>query len=126
MNYKYIGISFTLKGTNWDRIAEKIATIAKGYADEQQKVILVHGFMPRDVVMYKGFDTKVIDLLNQKFPLTLNLYRDGAPLRDEMAELLSSKKGTVYVIGPIIEGVATEVAEYRMKGINIIEVPLAP
>lgn len=126
--YRYFGISFSTKANNWAKLKKAIVDLADALDRSKlnKKVILVHAFMPRALLADKGIDTNALDLLEDKFPLRINCYHGGAPMREEMANLLKANNGEVYVIGAQIEGVATEVAEYRMQGIKITSIPIEP
>jgi hypothetical protein len=114
---KTIGISFTLKGQDQEKIFSALETIAKKHGNS----LLVHGFLPRKIVEEKQFPTDVVDKLEALFPLQLNLWKEK-PLRVEMAEVLSRLGGKVYVIGEVKEGVEEEISLYKAKGLEIVEI----
>jgi len=109
----YIALSFTLKGQDQDAIIKEIKALALVYPN----TILVHGFMPRKLVIEKGFSTAIVDALEENFPIQLNLY-DNGPLRKEMASLISQMNGFVVIIGEIKEGVEEEKLFYKNAGIT--------
>lgn len=123
---KHIGISFTLKGQPLPLIAQALLRIAEQIKESGNAVVLVHGFMPREVVVEKGFSTDLVDTLASLFPDQINCYEDDKPNREKMADILHGYNGEAYIIGTRIDGVATEAALYRMKGITLHDVPLPP
>lgn len=107
-----IVLSFTLKGQDFSKIKEAILDIKKKHFPTKN-VILLHGFMPRAEVIKKGFSTEVVDFLEETFPIQLNLYADGAPLRHEMVKIANHLDANVYFIGEIKEGVLEEYTLYK-------------
>lgn len=101
---QFIIISFTLKGQDFWKIKNKLQDIAKQNPD----AILIHGFMPRKEVISKGFSTDVLDTLDTLFPIQLNMYKDGKPMREEMVKLSCKLNASIYFIGEIKEGVLEE------------------
>lgn len=117
--YKFIAISFTLKGQSFSAIKTRLQLIQQDVVNAGKVPILVHGFMPRHVVIEKGFSTEVSEALDELFPLQVNCFTQGVPMRGEMPKLLNAYDGDLYVIGEIKEGVADEVAEYKKVDIDI-------
>lgn len=118
---KAIIIAFTLKGQDFGKISSIVKEIKNNLGDD---TILIHGFMPRSEVIKRCFSTEVVDLLEDTFPLRLNMYNNG-PLREEMAKVAQLLKAeSVYVIGEIKEGVAEEVEMYKKYGFRIMQIPL--
>ena len=121
---KLIAIAFTLKGQSFDDIKSSLTELSGQLGSKSGNVVLVHGFMPRQAVIDKGFGTEVVDTLAELFPLQLNCYSDGAPQRKQMADVLKSFKGDIYTIGEVKEGVAEEVDLYKANNIRILTLPL--
>lgn len=116
---KFIAISFTLKDQPFDQIKKVLEILSKQIGT----ACLVHGFMPREAVIEKGFSTEVVDTLKELFPIQMNCY-DGGPQRDLMASVIKQTYGEVYAIGEIKEGVAEEVELYKKQKISIATLPL--
>lgn len=116
-------IAFTLKGQNFKQIAAILNLMADDF--HPAETILIHGFLPRRILMEKSIPTDVVDTLEKYFPCQLNLFYDG-PLRKEMAEVGKSLQAAVYVIGEPAEGVAEEVALYKAAGLGIVYLSLDP
>lgn len=109
-----IAVSFTLKDQDENEILEHLASLATYVGTG---TILIHGFLPRRIVLEKEYSTAVVDALDKHFPIQLNLWKD-APLRDDMAQAVFDLSADVFVIGEVKEGVAEEVAlyhQYRAK-----------
>lgn len=115
-----IVLAFTLKGQKFEDIANAIKLIGSKTGNNN---ILIHGFMPRKEVEERKFDTSVLDFLEDFFPIRLNMYF-GTPLRDDMADVATKLKATVYAIGEIKDGVKEEVDLYRAAGLTIVEISL--
>ncbi len=113
-----IVLAFTLKGQDFRKIAEAMRYIN---SQLEENTILIHGFMPREDVIKKRFDTEVVDTIESTFPIRLNLY-NGGPLRNEMVEIACKLNAKVYVIGEIKEGVLEEVDLYKDAGLTIVGV----
>lgn len=117
-----IAISLTLKEQDKNEILSLLEYLAYHLKGADKPVVLVHGFLPRRVVLEKGFSTSVVDALDKLFPIQLNLW-DGVPLRQEMADVLERLNGDAYVIGDVKEGVAEEVNLYeRKEAVNVYRV----
>ena len=114
-------VAFTLKGQDFEQIRLKLAVLAGKLPNP---TLLIHGFLPKAVLEEKKIPTDVIDALTEYFPLQLNMFANGKPLRAEMAEIASKLNATVYVIGEIKEGVAEEKALYEGKGVKVIHLPI--
>lgn len=117
---KMIALAFTLKGQNFSEIKKVLADLRPKIGP----AVLVHGFMPRELVVKQGFSTDLVDTLEEMFPFQLNLFADGAPLRKDMAELLKQAGAQVYVIGEVKDGVAEEVGLYQANRIQVSFLPL--
>lgn len=117
--YTLIGISFTLKGQDFQQINVALLKIKEEIAGRNEKAILVNGFMPKHVVLEKGFSTEVTNTLAELFPLQINCYTDNQPQRKEMASILSEFGGCVYVIGEVVEGVKIEIDEYKAQNVDV-------
>ncbi len=113
---KTIIIAFTLKGQDFGKIERKIEEIA---GQPPTPTLLIHGFLPRKVLLEKNIPTIVIDALDKYFPIQLNMYADGKPLRNDMAILAKKLDAVVHVIGEIKEGVLEEVQYYQSFGVSI-------
>lgn len=116
-------LAFTLKGQEWNLIKDSIERVAYLAFLEDSPTVLIHGFLPRKVVLEKSFPTDVIDALDEFFPIQLNLYKDQ-PLRSEMAVVGKALNAKVYIIGEVKEGVAEEEKFYKENGMEIIYIPL--
>jgi len=119
---KAVILAFTLKDQDFDKIAEAVKSV-KNFVGEDY--IVIHGFMPRAEVIEKGFDTKVVDLLESTFDIRLNMYKDGKPLRKEMVEVGVKLNARVVVVGEIRDGVKEEVDMYVENGLTILQKLLA-
>lgn len=120
---KYVAVSFTLKGQAFADIYKVLEMISNQVGGKSGDTILVHGFMPRDIVLDKGFTTNVLDGLWELFPVQINCYSNG-PERQRMAHILKETKGSVFTVGSVIEGVAEEVALYEGAGITVSKLGL--
>jgi hypothetical protein len=114
---KYIVIAFTLKGQDQQEIFKMLDHVKELEPD----VVLIHGFLPRRIVMEKQFATDVVDKLDSLFPNQINLF-NGQPLRLCMTEVATATRAKVYVLGDIREGVKDEVDLYRMRDLEIINI----
>lgn len=117
---KVVVLAFTLKGQDFAQIADTARKLKSDLGD----AVLIHGFMPRDEVESRGFSTEVVDLLKELFPVQLNMYSNGSPMRSEMAFLAKKMGAKVYVLGSIIEGVEQEVEMYQNARLDINHVPI--
>jgi len=125
--HTFIAISFSLKGQDFDKIHHVLKLIKKEIDELNETPILVHGFMPRSVLIEKQFPLNVVDALDELFPLQINCFHEGMPLRSKMAELIYEFGGQVYVVGDVIaEGVQMEIEQYKNRNANIkfIHLPL--
>lgn len=116
---KSIVLAFTLKDQPVDRIIKKIQDIALAESSNGA-VILIHGFLPRKIILEKGIKTDVIDTLDIYFPIQLNMNINGLPLREKMAEVAYKLEAIVHVIGEVKEGVADEVHIYKSIGVPVV------
>ena len=66
-----IAISFTLNGQDTEKIFKELKKIRNNVG---ARVELVHGFLPREVVIKKKMTTDVIDMLDFLFPNQVNFY----------------------------------------------------
>lgn len=114
-----IAISFTLKGQPFEKIKPILEIIRDKIRLTNEIPILVHGFMPRSVVLEKGFSTDVVDGLAEIFPLQLNCYVNGKPSRETMAGILDEFSGEAFIVGEIVDGVMEERDFYQMEDIPI-------
>ena len=118
---KAIALSFTFKGLSneeFEKVAAHVRSLSPKSGEDQ--VILIHGHMPRKIVEQKGWDTKLCDLLDECFPIQLNMYHEKT-LRPEMAETAYLLDADIYVIGDGCGGVAEEIALYEAEGCNEIK-----
>jgi hypothetical protein len=118
---KSIVLAFTLKGQDFHKISDALQIVKEQIGTD---TIVIHGFMPKAEVEKRGFSTEVVDLLETTFPVRLNMYNNGKPLRTEMAEVATKLQAKVYIVGEIKEGVAEEVNYYKEHSLEIVEVPL--
>jgi hypothetical protein len=114
---KVIVIAFTLKGQDQQEIFKLLDQVKELEPD----AIVVHGFLPRDVVIERRFPTDLVDKLDELFPDQINLF-NGQPLRHCMAEVAKATGATVYALGDIKDGVAEEVDLYRARGVNVVNI----
>lgn len=115
-----IVLAFTLKGQDSNEIVKQIDKIGTTH----RQYIVIHGFMPRKEVEKQGWSTAIVDALERNFPVPLNMYADGKPLREEMAEIAGKLRAVVLVIGEEKEGVAEEVALYKALSLTVYNYPL--
>jgi len=88
-----------------------------------------HGFMPKAYLEEKGWPTAVPDAFTHLFGgygLVVSHFdvEAGKTNREALVEI-AEEGATVYVIGPIIEGVLEEVVAYSNVGATIICQPWA-
>ncbi len=117
---KVIALSFTFKNLS-DEEFEQLALEVQNQAVGGNPILLINGYMPRKVVEEKGYDTKLVDLLDKHFPLQLSMYDRSIQKtrRPEMAELAQQLKAKVVVIGEVKGGVEKDVRCYENRGCNI-------
>ncbi len=120
---KFVAISFTLKGQSFEDIKLVLEKLSIMHNAVNGNVCLVHGFMPRALVIEKGFGTEVVDTLDKLFPYQMNCYV-GGPQREVMASIIKEQRGLVYTIGEIKEGVAEELVAYEKATRFITRLPL--
>lgn len=110
-----IAISFTLKGQELSSIRNVLEGIAARHEGEE----LIHGFMPRELVIEKGFSTELVDMLDELFPVQHIFFGR----REEMVKYANSVKAFAIFVGEIKEGVAEEYDLYLNKApkCNILE-----
>lgn len=116
---RYIGISFSLKGQDIADIRESLEKISQQLGGTTGDTILVHGFMPKHVVVEKGFSTDWADMFNELFPIQINCYANGATDRKLMAKILKEQGGEAWIVGDVIDGVREEEAIYMENLLNI-------
>ena len=123
---KFIAVSFTIKGQKMSDIKPVLEQLSERYAAKSGKTALIHGFMPRHVVVEKGFSTELVDTLDELFPEQVSCYQisTGKPNREAMVAIVADSGAEVYAIGSIIEGVEEEVKLYREEGVHVSELPL--
>lgn len=112
-----------MKDQPFEQIKPSLEYLSKALGAQVGLVCLVHGFMPREVVVEKNFSTEVVDTLKSLFPIQLNCYNDG-PQRDIMASVIKQTDGVVYTIGEVKEGVLDEVRLYEESNIFVARLPL--
>jgi len=117
---RVIVLAFTLKGQSQEKILAKIIEVAKDYPNH----ILVHGFMPRYLLVEKGIPTDVVDTLTANFPIRLNMHDGKRVLRTEMAMIAKKLDAQIVVIGNISEGVKEEIDLYISAGLISYETEL--
>lgn len=117
---KAIVLAFTLKDQDQDQIIKRLKSVCGLFRDH----IVIHGFMPRKVLEEKGFSTAIVDTLDECFPVQLNMFMNGAPLRDEMGLTALRLDAKVIVIGKIAHGVKEEIDHYKTFHREIVEFPL--
>ena len=117
---EFIVLAFSLKGQN---VEEIIATIEKLPVSRDN--ILIHGCMPRKLIVEKELSEKIWDTLDENFPIQLNMFREGKTLHVEMAEVAKQVNAKVFVIGSVeTEGISKEVNLYKENGLSISYHPL--
>jgi hypothetical protein len=84
---KFIVIAFTLKGQDQQEIFKLLDHVKELEPD----VVLIHGFLPRRIIMEKQFSTDVVDKLDSLFPNQINLF-NGQPLRLCMTEVATATR----------------------------------
>lgn len=114
-------IAFTLKGQDFEKIEKVLAEIS---SKKLHPILAIHGFMPRRVLIEKNFPLNVVNALDKHFPMQLNMYYDGQPLRQEMAVVGRKLDATVHLIGEMKEGVAEEIDLYKREGLAIRGYPI--
>jgi len=128
MNHTFI--SFSLKPlkeagrTFEDAILPELEKIAAAAPENT----LHHGFLSREVLEEKGWPTNVVDALDRLWPKQVR-YSDAyghvdRKFMSEEAKRLGVLK--VFAIGPLVEGVADEVAAYESQGITVGELAWTP
>lgn len=123
---QFVSLSFTLKGQELEAIKTTIAKLSAELHERHECVILVHGFMPKDVVIEKGFSLEVVHCLKEHFPHQIEFYKEGdlEGMRKRMAAFLKQNKGCAYVIGDATGGVADEIDHYLAAGVQVHGLPL--
>lgn len=120
MKAKFISISFTLKGQDLLQIKAILASLSDQFGAKEGKVILVHGFMPKEIVLAKGFSTELTDTLKELFPFQLGFYKnDLTEMRKDMTHFIKSNFGNALFIGNIIDGVKEEYDMYCANQIPV-------
>lgn len=115
----FIAISFTLKNQSFDKIIPSLESISDSFPGGKDGTpVLVHGFMPRSVVIEKGFGTEVVDALDRLFPNQMNCYTNQ-PDRQRMVDVIQATAGRVFVIGACVDGVQEEVEMYTAAGVPV-------
>ncbi len=117
-----IAISFSLKGQSLENILPVLNDLAQKHKEET----LVHAFMPRAELVRRNYDTGLVDALDGLFPFQRNFFNieTGGPLRTQMAEHVAKNRGTVYIIGELIDGVNDEAELYESAGAEVVKLPL--
>lgn len=126
-------ISFSLKplkeaGRTFE---DAILPVLQKIAEENPDEPVHHGFMTPNVLTEKGWPTTVPDAFEDLFNHVVYHFdpETGKPDRDKMADLAWAdsldNKVQVIVIGPLVEGVADEVAAYQSKGLVPVALPWA-
>ena len=128
MRAKFISISFTIKGQDLQQIRQELEYISNITGSKSGKSILVHGFMPMDVVKEKGFSADVNHMLKELFPRQIHFYKEGdlQGMRKEMCEFMVANKGTAFIVGGIVDGVAEEYNLYQNNNIPCYTRSLSP
>jgi nucleotide-binding universal stress UspA family protein len=125
-------ISFSLKPlsgserTFEDAILPVIEDIAATHGGE----VLHHGFMPKAYLEEKGIPTTIPDSFQRLFGEFGSVVSHfdveaGKPNREALVEIAKDNDTSVYVIGPIVEGVLEEIVAYSTAGSQIICYPWA-
>ena len=118
-------IAFSLKPlagsgrTFEDAILPVLEKIAETHSGED----LHHGFMPKAYLEEKGWPTSVPDAFQHLFGEYGKIVshfdvETGVPNREALAEIAKNDDTTVYVIGPILEGVLEEVVAYSAPNVG--------
>lgn len=124
---KNVFVSFTLKPLHGNRnFSNSILPVLERVASENPGSCLNHGFLPREVVVEKGFGTEVVDALDRLWPDQRNWFdpESGKPRREDMAQAAKDFKEAgngveVIIIGPPIEGVLDEFKLYDAQGFTV-------
>lgn len=112
-----------MKDQPFEQIKPTLEYLSKALGAQVGLVCLVHGFMPREVVVEKGYSTDVVDTLKELFPIQMNLYEESGPKRDLMASVLRQNNGVAYTIGEVKEGVMEEVKLYEAAKVFVGRLP---
>jgi len=120
-------ISFSLKPlkeagrTFEDAILPELEKIA-AYAPNNT---LHHGFLHREVLEEKDWPTNVVDALDRLWPKQMHYSNAYGQVEREQMARIAKELGVlkVFVIGPVVEGVAEEKAAYEAQGIIVGELP---
>ncbi len=124
--FTFIAVSFHTKGQSVEDIKYILEDI---YAEitkvaPQDKIVLVHSFLPRHLAIAKGIPTDAIDALDDIFPVQLSCYLSQDEARKNMAEILAELGGEAHIIGEVSHGVAEEVALYDAASVKVVFHPL--
>lgn len=108
-----ISLSFTLKGQDLSKIEQALLKVKEDFDDGD--LTIVHGFLPREVVIQKNFDTGLVDMLDKHFPKQYNLFdvKENKPLREQIAHFINSNNGKAIFVGEIKDGVEEEFHIYQ-------------
>jgi hypothetical protein len=112
---KAIVLAFTPKEQDLEKILATVAVVKSEYPD----AICIHGNLPRRAVEARQLPTSIVDTLDKHFPIQLNMFGDGKPLRKEMRTVAIRLDAQVCVIGEVKEGVAEEVELYKAAELPI-------
>jgi len=126
---KVIAISATLR----DQDVDALKNIISALSEQNPHAILIHGYMPLDLVKARGWDTSFREFLDDEFPLQLNMFHpEKGVLRDEMAYIAARLNAHVYILGDMVYGVKEEFDAYdiwqRKGALNIthLAIPKKP
>ncbi len=93
---------------------------------------IVHGYLNRATVEANGWDTWLLDFLDEQFPNQMNLWPEGAQpvtpesiatMRENMFEVFKNDCSCAVAIGDVIEGVKIEVEMLEAKGYKVLRHP---
>lgn len=116
-------VHFTLKAQSLDEIKSKLG---KWLAASNKRItphtVLHHCFLPREVVIAKGFDTSVVDYLDELAPNQVCWY-NASPKglgvsRFLMLQNLQRVGGTALFVGKVQDGASEEYDHLSMMQIK--------
>lgn len=121
-----ISIHFTLKGQTIEEIQGKLND---WFANKKHNphMVLHHCFLPREIVVEKGFDTSVVDFLDGLADNQVRWYNTSPKglgvSRFLMLQNLLRCNGTAIFIGDIKEGVLEEFDHVETMQIKRVLIP---
>jgi len=113
---KIYSLHFSIKHVTPKQVRDTVAKfIPKGIG------ILFHGFMTREVVEAKGFDTEWVDLFDEIAPNKVSFFNPVSfqTEREKLIDCIDAGDGISIFIGPVVDGVKEEmeIGKGRLKGV---------